>query len=93
MLLGATGGTARHSLVLEHALRPVFTYLRAVVVPTSVFAATDDWAGDARAGAAARPDRARGAASSPPRSTVAEPATAPDPFALTTSFDQLLAAE
>ncbi|WP_113698758.1 FMN reductase [Nonomuraea lactucae] len=48
VLIGATGGTARHSLALEHALRPLFAYLRAVVVPTAVFAATDDWgaAGD-----------------------------------------------
>jgi FMN reductase len=45
VLVGATGGTARHSLVLEHAIRPLFTYLRAVVVPTSVFAAPEDWAG------------------------------------------------
>lgn len=46
VLLGATGGTARHSLVLEYGVRPVFAYLHADVVPTSVFAATDDWAGD-----------------------------------------------
>ena len=46
VLLGATAGTARHSLALEHALRPLFAYLRAIVVPTGVFAATDDW-GDA----------------------------------------------
>jgi FMN reductase len=46
VLLGATGGTARHSLALEHALRPVFAYLRAAVVPTGVFAATDDWGSD-----------------------------------------------
>jgi len=44
VLLGATGGTARHSLALDHALRPLFAYLHADVVPTSVFAATDDWA-------------------------------------------------
>ncbi|WP_327392054.1 MULTISPECIES: FMN reductase [unclassified Streptomyces] len=43
-LLGATGGSPRHSLVLEHAMRPLFTYLRAVTVPTAVYAATDDWA-------------------------------------------------
>lgn len=43
VLIGATAGTARHSLVLDHALRPVFTYLRAVVVPTGVFAATEDF--------------------------------------------------
>jgi FMN reductase len=45
VLVAATAGTARHSLVLEHALRPLFAYLRAVVVPTGVFAATDDFAG------------------------------------------------
>lgn len=44
VLLGATGGTPRHSLVLEHAMRPLFSYLRAVTVPTAVYAATDDWA-------------------------------------------------
>ena len=46
VLVAATAGTPRHSLVLDHAMRPLFTYLRAVVVPTGVFAATDDF-GDA----------------------------------------------
>jgi FMN reductase len=43
VLVAATGGTERHSLVLEYALRPLFTYLRAEVVPSGVFAATSDW--------------------------------------------------
>ena len=43
VLLGATAGTPRHSLVLEHAMRPLFSYLRAVVVPTAVFAASEDF--------------------------------------------------
>lgn len=43
VLIAATGGTARHSLVLDHALRPLFAYLRAVVVPTGVYAASEDW--------------------------------------------------
>ncbi|GLW67855.1 oxidoreductase [Kitasatospora phosalacinea] len=43
VLVAATGGTARHSLALEHAMRPLFAYLRAVVVPTAVFAASEDW--------------------------------------------------
>ncbi|CAL9626674.1 hypothetical protein SUDANB120_05994 [Streptomyces sp. enrichment culture] len=43
VLLGATGGTARHSLATEHALRPLFTYLRALAVPTAVYAASEDW--------------------------------------------------
>jgi FMN reductase len=43
VLVAATAGTARHSLVLDHAVRPLFSYLRAVVVPTGVFAATEDF--------------------------------------------------
>ena len=43
LLMGATAGTARHSLVLDYAMRPLFTYLHAIVVPTGVFAATSDW--------------------------------------------------
>jgi FMN reductase len=43
VLVAATAGTARHSLVLDHALRPLFGYLHAVVVPTGVFAASEDW--------------------------------------------------
>ncbi|MBQ1100621.1 NAD(P)H-dependent oxidoreductase [Streptomyces sp. b94] len=43
VLIGATGGTARHSLVLDHALRPLFAHLKAVVVPTGVYAASEDW--------------------------------------------------
>lgn len=46
VLIAATGGTPRHSLVLEHALRPLFAYLRAVVVPTAVYAASEDWGAD-----------------------------------------------
>ena len=64
VLIAATAGTARHSLVLDHALRPLFAYLHAVVVPTGVFAATDDFgtsggalpeAGRPRGGASWRP--------------------------------------
>ena len=43
VLIAATGGTPRHSLALEHALRPLFAYLNAAVVPTAVFAAAEDW--------------------------------------------------
>ncbi len=43
VILAATGGTPRHSLVIEHALRPLFGYLRAASVPTGVYAATEDW--------------------------------------------------
>jgi FMN reductase len=43
VLLAATGGTARHSLALEHALRPLFSYLGADTVRTAVYAASEDW--------------------------------------------------
>jgi FMN reductase len=43
VLLAATAGTARHSLALDFALRPLFAYLRADVVPTAVFAASVDF--------------------------------------------------
>jgi FMN reductase len=45
VLMAATAGTARHSLVLEFAMRPLFAYLRADVVPTAVFAASEDFGG------------------------------------------------
>ncbi|GAA1007543.1 NAD(P)H-dependent oxidoreductase [Nocardiopsis tropica] len=43
VMVAATAGTPRHSLVLDHALRPLFAYLRARVLPTGVFAATEDF--------------------------------------------------
>ena len=62
VLIAATAGTARHSLVLEHALRPLFSHLHAVVVPTGVFAATEDFGGPDGGSAALteRIDRAAG---------------------------------
>ena len=82
VLLGATAGTARHSLALEHALRPLFAYLRAIVAPTGVFAATDDW-GDADTGLVERIELA---------DLVAQraPAAPTDPFADPTPFETLL---
>lgn len=62
VLLGANAGTARHSLVIDYAIRPLFTYLRAEPVPTGVFAASSDWGGNADevAPLGARIDRAAG---------------------------------
>ena len=59
-LVAATAGTARHSLALEHALRPLFAYLRAVVVPTAVFAATEDFGDTSGNRLGERIDRAAG---------------------------------
>jgi FMN reductase len=61
VLVAATAGSARHSLVLDHALRPLFSYLHAVVVPTAVFAASEDWGANGVAGdLRTRVDRAAG---------------------------------
>ncbi|GEE04004.1 oxidoreductase [Gordonia spumicola] len=43
VLAAATAGTARHSLVIDHAIRPLLAYLRADVLPTGTFAATEDF--------------------------------------------------
>ncbi len=43
VLLAATAGTARHALVVDESLRSLFTYLRAITVPTAVFASSEDW--------------------------------------------------
>ena len=91
VLVAATAGTARHSLVLEHALRPLFSYLHAVVVPTGVFAATEDFGNsglDARIARAAEELAAllgtRGSAVAPPaaRRTVEDDFADPIPFEL-----------
>jgi FMN reductase len=59
-VLAATAGTARHALVVDDQMRPLFAYLRALPVPTSLFAAPEDW-GDSIVGQGAlatRIDRA-----------------------------------
>jgi FMN reductase len=43
VLLAATAGSARHALVIDDQMRPLFAYMRALVTPTSVFAAPEDW--------------------------------------------------
>jgi FMN reductase len=87
VLLAATAGTARHSLVLEHAMRPLFSYLRALTVPTGVFAAPEDWAGGdtSTAALADRIDRAAAEladllAARPPAAHVDDPFADPRPF-------------
>ena len=102
VVVAATAGTARHSLVLDHALRPLFSYLHAVVVPTGVFAASEDFGavgGDAGTGdLAKRVNRAANELAA----LVAGPGDVPRPvhhrrsvdeeFASPTSFEDLLRA-
>ena len=91
VLLAATGGTARHSLAIEHALRPLFAYLKADSMPTGVYAATEDWGTGTFAmegGLVGRIDRA---ARQLATAMAARPATAKrDPFADPVPFEDLL---
>jgi FMN reductase len=89
VLIGATGGTARHSLALEFALRPLFAYLRAHVAPTAVFAASEDF-GTAGSGTTLSV-RAERAGRELADLVLRRPRTAPaDPFDNPTPFEQLL---
>jgi FMN reductase len=95
VLLGATAGTARHSLVIDHALRPLFAYLRTIAVPTGVFAAPEDWGGDGGVdrALAGRIERAAGEfadliAGRPASATPTDPFEGP--FGGTPSFEALL---
>jgi FMN reductase len=90
VLLAATAGTARHSLVLEFAMRPLFAHLRADVVPTAVFAASEDFGGGAVRGGSlsARIDRAAGELAD---KVLRRGTTLPDdPFENPTPFEDLL---
>ena len=88
-LVAATGGTARHSLALEFAVRPLFAYLKAVVVPTAVFAAAEDFGrADGAGSLSQRVDRA---ARELADLVGSRRSSAPvDPFENPTPFDQLL---
>jgi len=92
VLIAATGGSARHSLALEYAVRPLMAYLRAAVVPTSVFAATGDFGDDDTAATLAdRIDRAAAELADAIAGTTTRKRT--DPFAGPLSFEQLLGAQ
>jgi FMN reductase len=93
VLLGATAGTARHSLALEFAMRPLFAFLRATVAPTAVFAASEDWAGGGTSRALG--ERVRRAAGELADLVAGRTPTAPadpfqGPFGGTPPFEQLL---
>jgi FMN reductase len=93
VLLGATGGTPRHSLALDYAMRPMFAYLHAEVLTTTVFAATDDWGAqgdDVRP----LPERITRAATELAEALHrSEPTRATDDFAATPSFEEMFRAD
>jgi FMN reductase len=43
VVLAATAASARHALVVDDQMRPLFAYLRTLTAPTSLFAAPEDW--------------------------------------------------
>lgn len=90
VLIAATGGTGRHFLVLEHAMRPVFSHFQAVVVPTGVFAAPEDWVGGSRLATplVRRVERAAGELAREVASR--EAPMVDDPLELPKSFTELL---
>jgi FMN reductase len=49
VVLAATAGTARHALVADEQMRPLFAYLRTMTAPTALFAAPEDWSDPALA--------------------------------------------
>jgi FMN reductase len=90
VLIAATAGTARHSLALEHVVRPLFSYLHAVVVPTTVFAASEDW-GRKTDSVEALSERVERGARELARLVASDQRPAPvDPYDDVTSFEDLL---
>ena len=94
-LVAATAGTPRHSLVLEHALRPLFSYLHAAVVPTAVFAATEDFGSTAAGRLQERVERAASElaalmTSSGPHAASGRGVRRQDPFEDVRPFEELL---
>ncbi|GAB3580955.1 CE1759 family FMN reductase [Calidifontibacter terrae] len=85
-LLAATGGSERHSLMLDHTMRPLVAHLGALAVPTAIFAATSDFGAPALD---RRVDRATSElATLIGGATVRRPAA--DPFTDITPFEELL---
>lgn len=44
IILSATGGGERHSLIVEHQLRPLFGFFEALSLPTAIYASDRDFA-------------------------------------------------
>jgi FMN reductase len=42
-LLAATGGSERHALVIDHQLRPLFSFFQARTLPLGVYATDKDF--------------------------------------------------
>jgi FMN reductase len=92
-LIGATGGSTRHSLAVEHAIRPLFAYLNAAVAATGVYAAAEDWGGGGLTAEGSLVERIDRAAAELAAAMLAHPSAEPaDPFESPVPFEQLLRA-
>jgi FMN reductase len=90
VLLGATGGTDRHQMVLDYAMRPLFSYLRTRITSTAVFAGPQDW-GNTDDGGTPLSGRVERAATEFARLLEdAQPGRKAEPL-VTQSFEELLA--
>lgn len=93
VLMGATAGTGRHALALEHTLRPLLGHVKALVAPTGVFAATEDFgevAGSTTADATPIDTRIRRAAGELAALVAARPARPVHDAWQVTDFSELL---
>lgn len=90
VLLAATAGSSRHALVVDDQMRPLFAYMRALTLPTSVFAAPRTGAPQSSASASGAPrpsspssSTRRPSSGSPiapgPATNISSPATPPAP--------------
>jgi FMN reductase len=91
VLMGATGGTERHSLALDYALRPLFSYLGAHVVPTAVYAASSDFGATDRGAVGLGPRVERAAEQFTTLVRALDRRQVDDPFADPVPFEHLLA--
>jgi len=90
VLAAATGGTARHSLAIDYAIRPLFAYLNAAVVATGVYAATEDWGGADLAADGSLVERIDRAARELAAAMIVRSPRAPaDPFETPIPFEQV----
>ena len=80
VLIGANAGTARHSLAIDYAIRPLFAYLHAAPVSTGVFAASSDWGSKADEVAPLSARVERGARELAAAVVARTPVTDADPF-------------
>lgn len=96
VLIGANAGTARHSLAIDYAIRPLFAYLHAEAVSTGVFAASSDWGSTADQVAPLSSRVEKGARELAEAIARREPAKSADPFdpeSYLGSFQRLMGGE